>query len=173
MSATNGHANGTPKRAGARFVVEVTAKYGQPDSAAAALAPQLATLGVNGGVELRISSLYEITGALSRGQVQQISRDLLTDPITQESRMDRSTPSQGFLDGPHWRVEVWLKPTVTDPAGESVSKAVADLGLPRPERVRTGVAYRFLGRLSRAQVEKVAAKLLANPVIHRTIVEQQ
>ena len=79
--------------------------------------------------------------------------------------MGKNSPA--FLIGPHWRIEVWLKPTVTDPVGESVRRAVSDLGLPRPEIVRTGKAYRIVGKVHRAQIDKLLNKLLANPVIHR------
>lgn len=177
MNPANGVSNGgkPSKKNGSssRFLIEVAAKHGQPDAPSAALFHQLALIGVAGAREIRISSLYEITGSLTRGQAQQVSRELLTDPITQESRMDRSASSQAFLLGPHWRIEVWLKPSVTDPAGQSVAKAVVDMGLPRPDAVRTGTAYRVLGKLSRVQAEKIAHQLLANPVIHRTSVEPQ
>ena len=82
-------------------------------------------------------------------------------------------PAPAFLLGPHWRIEVWLKPTVTDPAASSVTKAVADLGFSAPEQVRTGTSYRILGRINAAQAEKILSKLLANPVIHETRLEQK
>lgn len=154
------------------YLIEVATKYGQTDARSAALLAQLPGIGATSAKDIRISTLYELTGRLTRGQAQQVSRDLLTDPITQESRMDQSTSSQAFLVGPHWRIEVWLKPTVTDPVGESVRKAVADLGLPEPERVRTGTAYRVLGKIGQGQIDKIVNRLLSNPVIHRTHVSQ-
>lgn len=155
-----------------KFVVEVAPKYGMTDPAGAALLSHLPSIGVQGAREVRVSALYEISGPLSSNQVAQISRELLSDPITQDFRLDSSTPSAAFLVGPHWRVEVWLKPTVTDPVGESVVKAVRDLGLPAPERVRSGTAYRLLGRLGKGQVDRILGSLLANPVIHRSTTAQ-
>jgi len=156
-----------------RHLVEVTTKYGTPDSTGTALLGQLPLLGIQTAKEIRVSTLYEITGKLSPNQMQQMSRDLLSDPITQEYRVERDTPSRAFLMGPHWRAEVWLKPTVTDPVGESVCKAVKDLGLPEPAAVRTGMAYHIIGRLNKAQAERIVEKLLSNPVIHRTTLIQR
>ena len=169
MSATL--ARGTAHGSAATYVVEVAVKYGLSDPAGAALLPQIATLGIAGIREARVSALYQLSGRLSATQVHQIARDLLTDPVIQEYRMDSATPSPAFLLGPHWRLEVWAKPSVTDPVGLSVCQAVADLGLPAPDCVRTGTAYQLLGRIGRPQAEKILSKLLANPVIHRTQIE--
>lgn len=162
----------TKAKTGEPQTVEVAARYGQPDASGASWLSQIGLLGVNGVKEVRVSSLYAIEGGYSASQLHQLSRDLLADPITQEYRLDRSTPSQAFLLGPHWRVEVWLKPAVTDAVGESVAKAVTDLGLPAPERVRTGTAYSLLGKIAKAQVDRLAAELLSNPVIHQVTIEQ-
>lgn len=178
--ATPAHGHGHPAGNGSRSngsgrgacVIEVSPKYGNPDPAGAALLSQVQLLGIAACRDLRVSSLYEIAGRYTQAQLHQIARDLLTDPVTQEYRLDGSASSPAFLLGPHWRIEVWPKPSVTDPAAESVLKAVCDLGLSAPESVRTGSAYRLLGRLAPAQAERVATKLLANPVIHRTNVQQ-
>ncbi|MBI5243351.1 MAG: phosphoribosylformylglycinamidine synthase subunit PurS [Elusimicrobia bacterium] len=181
MTKTNGkdqgnlliQSRGNGKTAGAAtYVVEVASKLGFNDAPGIALLGQMPSIGVCGAREVRVSSLYEITGRLSHSQMDILGRGLLCDPITQEFRLDLSASSSAFLIGPHWRVEVWFRPQVTDPVGESVCKAVADMGLPEPDGVRTGTAYQFVGRITQSQIEKVVAKLLANPVIHRTKVAQ-
>lgn len=168
--------NGKVKAAGngtdSRYLVEIASKFGATDAPGRAVLGQMPTLGIQSAREVRVSTLYEITGTLTRNQVDHVSKELLSDPITQEYRMDASTPSPAFLVGPHWRIEVWLKPTVTDHVGDSVRKAITDLGLPEPKDVRTGTAYRILGRVSKVQVERILGKLLSNPVIHRTTVAQ-
>ena len=157
---------------GSTYVVEVAPRFGHTDAAGAGILSQLPSLGIAGVREVRVSALYQLSGRLSPTQMHQVARDLLADPVTQEYRMDSATPSPAFLLGPHWRLEVWLKPSVTDPVGPSVAKGVADLGLPAPDSVRTGAAYHLLGRIGRPQAEKVLTKLLSNPVIHRTRIEQ-
>lgn len=160
-------ANGASAKSSPRFRVEVASKYGQDDPHGAALIAQLPSIGLMADIDVRVSSLYEVAGNITKNQAQQLSRELLADPVTQEFRLGDTTPSQAFLVGPHWRVEVWLKPTVTDPVGESVREAARDLGLPKPNSVRTGKAYRIIGKqVSRAQVDKILNRLLANPVIH-------
>jgi phosphoribosylformylglycinamidine (FGAM) synthase PurS component len=154
------------------YVVEVASKLGFNDAPGQALLSQLPSIGICGAREVRVSSLYEISGRFSSAQVDGLGRNLLCDPITQEYRLDLSASSAAFLIGPHWRVEVWPKPQVTDPVGDSVRKAIVDMGLPEPESVRTGTAYQITGRITPNQLEKITTKLLSNRVIHRTKVVQ-
>jgi phosphoribosylformylglycinamidine (FGAM) synthase PurS component len=154
-----------------RWVVEVTQKPGNPDPAGAALVQQIAALGISGVTEARVNALYELRGKLSASQAADAARQLLADPVTQDFRVDRSGAS--IPTGPHWRLEVWLKSAVTDPVGESVRKAVKDLGLPEPTAARAGTAVLVFGRLQKAQADKVLEKLLANPIIHKTTAEQR
>lgn len=156
--------DGTP-----RWVVEVSHKPGNPDPAGAALAAQIAALGISGVTEARVHALYELRGKLSASQATDIARQLLADPVTQDFRLDRAGAS--IPTGPHWRLEVWLKPAVTDPVGESVCKAIKDLGLPEPASARAGTAVLLFGRLQKAGAEKVLERLLANPVVHRSSAE--
>lgn len=154
-----------------RWVVEVTQKPGNPDPAGAALVQQIAALGVSGVTEARVNALYELRGKLSASQAADAARQLLADPVTQDFRVDRAGAS--IPTGPHWRLEVWLKPAVTDPVGESVRKAVKGLGLPEPVSARAGTAVLLFGRLQKTAAEKVLEKLLANPVVHRFSAEQR
>ncbi|MFH1726722.1 MAG: phosphoribosylformylglycinamidine synthase subunit PurS [Elusimicrobiota bacterium] len=156
-----------------RHLVEVATKYGMTDASGAALLSKIPSLGVQNAREVRVSALYEIVGKLTVNQVHQLSRELLSDPVTQEYRVERAMPSPAFLMGPHWRLEVWLKPALADPVGESVRKAVRDMGLPEPARVRTGTAYHILGRVNKAQVGSILEKLLSNPLIHKLKVIQR
>ena len=154
-----------------RWVVEVSAKAGNPDPAGQALLGQINALGVSGVSDARVNALYELRGKLSAAQAADIARQLLSDPVTQDYRVDR-TPSPSTT-GPHWRLEVWLKPAVTDPVGESVKKGIKDLGLPEPLGARAGTAYLLYGRLQKNGAEKILEKLLANPVVHRAGAEQR
>jgi len=165
---------GTPgiRQGAATRVVEVASKLGVNEAPGQSLLDQMRSIGVAGAREVRVSSLYEISGRLSPAQVDLLGRTVLCDPITQEFRLDMSASSPAFLIGPHWRVEVWLKPQVADPVGESVSKALKDMGLPEPESVRTGTAYQIVGRITQNQIDKVVNNLLAHPLIHRTKVAQ-
>lgn len=152
-------------------IVEVRLKPEFNDAEGAAAASLLREQGLTALKEARVSRLYELKGPISANQAQQAAKDLLCDPVTQEFRM--VTTGAAPLNGMnYWRVEVWLKPTVTDPVGETVREALAESGLPRAESVRCATAYRLSGRAHKVQVEKAVAKALANPLIHRVVVTE-
>ena len=154
----------------AGHIVEVSAKAGMTDAAGAALIAQIQSIGVQAVQEARVLALYDLRGKLSAAQAAQAAKDLLADPVTQDYRLDSRA---GTFLPPHWRLEVWLKASMTDPVGESVKKAVKDLGLPEPAKVRTGQAYQLFGKLNKQQIDRILERLLSNPVIHRTSAEQR
>ena len=75
------------------------------------------------------------------------------------------------------RVVVTLKPSVLDPQGMTLQKALATLGYSQAQEVRQGKYFeiRWGGDLSRqeerAKVEAIAANVLSNPVIESYRVE--
>ena len=168
MTSKNGTHGST--HASTSFRVEVGGRPGYDGAAGGQIAAQFAHLGLAQPAEVRVSPIYEITGRLTPREVEQAAKDLLADPVTQEYRIGDTGMSPAFMMAPHWRVEVWLKPSVSDPHESSVRKALQDLGLPAPERVRCGTVYKIVGRLSAAQVERAARKILSNPVIHRYVI---
>ena len=156
--------------ASATHRVEIFSKPGFSDPAGAAILAQLPSLGITGVTDVKVGALYEFRGPLSPNQMTVVAKEVLADPITQDFALNGQRP-QGVFWGPHWRIEVWLKSTVSDPVESSLIKAVGDLGLPAPESARQGTVHKFWGRLHPVQAEKIAMKLLANPVVHRTVVE--
>ena len=67
-------------------------------------------------------------------------------------------------------VDVMLKPEILDPQGQAILRALPGLGFDRVTAVRQGKHFELdLDAAddsdARAQVEKIAATLLANPVI--------
>lgn len=152
-------------------LVEVRLRPEHADAEGVSALALLHAQGLTSLREARVSRLYEVKGPISANQVLQAAKDLLCDPITQEHRM--VTPGVAPMNGMNfWRVEVWLKPTVTDPVGETVRDAVADMGLPKPESVRCALVYRLSGRSNKPSLEKAVAKCLANPLIHRAVVTE-
>lgn len=157
---------------GGVHLVEVRLKAEYADAEGEAALQQLHGLGVTAAKELRTSRLYLLKGPLTVTHVQAAARDLLTDPVTQEFKIlaPASAPVSNGMS--HWRVEVWLKPTVSDPAGDTVREALAEMGLPEPSAVRVGTAYRIVGRVGRHQLEKAVLRSLANPVVHRVTIAE-
>jgi phosphoribosylformylglycinamidine synthase subunit PurSL len=107
--------------------------------------------------------VYKIDLSISQRELRQI-RNAFTDPVTSRSALDR-LPPPAF----DWLVEVGFKPGVTDNVGTTARALAQDLlerPLPHLESVYTSIQYFLRGnRLSRADVERVARDLLANPLI--------
>ena len=66
-----------------------------------------------------------------------------------------------------WRVELELHPDQPDPPGTAAAGALAQRGLAQAGAVRSGRAYLLPASLSRAEVERAAERLLADPVAER------
>ena len=152
-------------------LIEIRLRAEHADAEGAAALALLLAQGLSSLKESRVARLYEIKGAISANQVLQAAKDLLCDAVTQEHRVVAQTSAP--MNGANfWRVEVWLKPTVTDPVGETVRDAIADMSLPRPESVRCALVYRLVGRSGKPALEKAVSKCLANPLIHRAVVSE-
>lgn len=152
-------------------LIEVKLKPEFTDAEGAAALALLREQGLSQLKEVRTGRLYELKGSLSANQAHLAGRDLLCDAVTQEFRLvpNASAPLNGMNA---WRVEVWLKPTVSDPVGATVVEALAEAGLPRPTSARCASLYLLNGRAVKAQIEKAVAKSLANPLIHRVVVTE-
>jgi len=153
------------------YAVEVRLRPDYPDAEGANALALLSSVGLAAAKDVRVARVYQMRGAVNLAHAQQAARELLCDPVTQEFKM--LTPTGAVLNGmTHWRVEVWLKPSVIDPVGDSVREAMSDLGLPAPEAVRVGTVYQIAGKCGRNQLEKAVARVLANPVIHHFTVSE-
>jgi phosphoribosylformylglycinamidine (FGAM) synthase PurS component len=152
--------------------VEVKLRADYADAEAHAALALLHGLGLGAIKDLRMSKVYDIKGPLNLAHTQQVARELLTDPVTHEFKILQQNAQPVFNGQNSWRVEVWLKTSVTDPVGETVKAAIAESGLPEPVSVRVGQVYHLSGKCGRNQLEKAVARSLANPVIHRVVVSE-
>jgi len=145
------------------YLVEVSLKPDFSDAEGLAAQRRLLDAGTPAR-SVRVGRLYDLRGCLNLGHVHVAVRELLCDCVTQEFRIcyAAAAPQAGCL----WRVEVWLKPTMTDRTGESVREALRELGIPDVS-VRCGISYHIAGKCGRNQLDKSVPKSLANPAIHR------
>ena len=151
-----------------RYLVEVKLKSDFSDADGVAALALLNGAGLNTAHQVRVSQIYDIRGPLNQGHIHMAARDLLCDGVTQEFKLlSPMTPSPNGMN--HWRVEVWLKPAVTDAVGDTVRDGLIELGLPSPTSVRCAAAYHITGKCGRNQLEKVVLRTLANPVIHTVV----
>ncbi len=64
-------------------------------------------------------------------------------------------------------MEVTPLPGVTDPAAENLLRAAHLLGIAGLERAATGQRFGCAGRSRQRDIERLAAEVLANPVVQR------
>lgn len=158
------------RNGGSVHQIEVRLKPEFSDAEGVRALALLQEAGLNTARELRTSLIYEIRGPLNMGQVQQAARDLLCDCVTQEFKLVNQTPVLNGMN--YWRIEVWLKNSVSDCVGDTVRQAIAEMGLPAPDSVRCAVAYHITGKCGRNHIEKAVQKCLVNPLIHRFSVSE-
>src|SRR6185369_8580591 len=115
--------------------------------------------------EVRTIDVYTVDAALSPGELEQAAAGPFSDPVIQVWSIDR--PLASAFD---FAVEVGFRPGVTDNVGRTAREALGYLsGRPFADGagVYYSVQYLLKGRLSQADVEKIATGLLCNTLIQR------
>ncbi len=115
--------------------------------------------------KVRTIDVYTIDAGLTPQEVERVRRELLTDPIIQESSAV-SRLAREFS----WVIEVGFRPGVTDNVGKTAREgieAVLDRALGPEEAVYTSRQYLLMGRLTWDEVERIAGDLIANSLIQR------
>lgn len=107
------------------------------------------------------SKLYLVEGSYSAAEKKSIGGEVLLDPI-----VEKYSFKPRKFSGRHCRFEIWFKDGITDVVGESVAGAIADYGLRRPEKVRTGRAIYVFGA-SPEKAEKAVREVFTNELIHK------
>jgi len=111
---------------------------------------------------VRIAKLYRVEGTYNDQQLQRLTEELLCDPITELAHRVEATNAQQDLH----RIEVWLKPGVSDPEAESTKRAIRFMHLPKPLSLHCGRAYFVSGIFTQENLKNAIVKTLVNPVIH-------
>lgn len=144
--------------------IEVKFKSGIVDSAGEATRKRiLAELGIE-LEKVSIIEVYTIDKELSLESLDKVRRELFTDPLTQESAVNKPL-GQEF----DWAIEVGFLPGVTDNVGKTSREAIEELLSVKfsfEEGVYSSRQYLVKGKVSREQAEKIA-KRLYNPLIQR------
>ena len=148
------------------YKIEVSNKAGFPDNHGAHVCHDIKDIGITGVAKVTYAPVYRIEGALSPFDIEKIATQLLIDPITEKYRADALAEADKRMPvkGEHV-IEVWLKGGVTDTVAESVQKAVKDLGIAVPLKVKTGHKFVLRGSATAAVSRQIAEKLLANPMV--------
>ena len=150
--------------------IEVYIKEQLVDAAGDGLLKDIEDLNISGAKSARFVRVTEIEGKLSKRDAEKIGAELLADPVSQEYAVGEAPPE---LTRGAWVIEVRYKPGVTDPVTESTMKAIRDMGIKGARSARTATKVLLRGRLSKAGVETIATKLLANAVIQTYTIEKK
>src|SRR5687768_11985285 len=69
-----------------------------------------------------------------------------------------------------WQIDVYPASGQPDPLGRGIMADAADLGLGKNLQVTTARGYLVQGQLEQADVQRLANKLFADPVVERTVI---
>lgn len=118
-------------------------------------------LGLTHLTRLECHDLYFVEGDLGAADLTRLAAELLSDPITQEWRLDSDAHEAHVIE----RV---LRPGVTDTVAEQIVRAARELGIQNVDRAATG--QRFVAHSTREltdpDLHALARALLVNPIIH-------
>jgi phosphoribosylformylglycinamidine synthase II len=136
------------------------------DARSAGLLKEAHSLGLSRLSDIECHDLYFIEGQASPAERERMAVELLSDPVTQSAAWRVNS------DGTHIAqsgtlLEVALRPGVTDPVAEQITRASKVLGIHGVTRAATGQRYVLRGAVSDDDIHTLARRLLANPVIQR------
>ncbi len=118
---------------------------------------------------IHTSQLYRLTADIDPAQLNQLTQQLLVDPVVQEAIISPSTSAKTYGQM-GYIVDVFFHAGVTDTLAESVLTGAHMLGITTLESVETGRRYRLDSRVSEVEAHVIARSLLFNPVIqHYTL----
>jgi phosphoribosylformylglycinamidine synthase len=115
--------------------------------------------------DVRTLDVYTVDMPLDQGLLEQAAAGPFSDPVIQEWSIDRPLAS-GF----DFAVEVGFRPGVTDNVGRTAREAVSYLAgrsFEDGQGVYYAVQYLLKGKLTLADVERIATGLLCNTLIQR------
>lgn len=115
--------------------------------------------------------LFFLQGELTLSEVQQIASRLLADPVTDTYEVYTTSDSQTPL-ADHHTIEITLLPGVTDPVAENLVWAAQQLGCTSLARAATGTRYELRGKLTDVDLDQIANRVFANPVIQHVDIDR-
>jgi phosphoribosylformylglycinamidine synthase len=133
----------------------------------------LVALGIDGAKSVRLGRGYLLPPELQRSEVEGIVSGLLADPVLDRVRISEPECAPETKSGCH-RILVAKKPGVTDAVAQTLAQALetSSLSDPRPE-VTTFQAWEFEGDLAPTDLQTIARRILANPVIEDVAIDQE
>jgi len=146
---------------------EVFNKAGFADVQGNSVLADIRELGISTVQAAQFARVYLIEADFDRDFAERLARELLADPVCEQYYIGRSGAPAGLAKAT--LIEVHLKSGVTDPVAESVTSAMADMGV-KAGSVRTARKYVLLGELNGKQIDTIARKILANDCIEVCVI---
>ncbi|MHB2025461.1 MAG: hypothetical protein ACYCPQ_02300 [Elusimicrobiota bacterium] len=166
MKLENGRAEPVkdiPRQSAAIYRIETGLKKEFSDPEGAAALARLRAAGISAAKDVRVCRIYAVRGPFSLSHIQIAAREIFSDGVTQEHRVNATQPLESKGAG-RWRVEVWPDPETQDSLEDGVARAFSALNLPRPLSVRRGAVYRIEARAARPHIESAARLWLCGPL---------
>ncbi len=145
---------------------EIRAAEGQPDPAGRAAAAALAEAGLELRRPVRSVRGFLLDAALTRGQVEELVREVLQDPVTEVATLHPPAADSTVAR----RISVVPRPGVTDPVAGSVARALQTQGLPLgPTGTYRG--YELGEDIDEDALRRAAGASLANDVVQEVLID--
>ena len=111
-----------------------------------------------------LCSIYKLEGSFSESDLKKIAEEILCDPVAQKFFIDKSPPNSKTLF-----LDVWYKPGVADPVGDTILKAVREIEIFKIEKAFSGIRYELLlpngSRVIEKEIKIFANRNLLNPLV--------
>lgn len=148
--------------------VEILPSSGQRDHEGNRVLASAASQGFKGLQAVRSARSFLIQGDLSRDEIRRAAEDVLCDTVVEEFRIHQ-LPSSGKSDeDPASTVNVLFHPGVTDSVAENATRALNQQKL-AVTNVATCRKYWLSGSLGKAELERLASRVLANEAIEYVV----
>jgi phosphoribosylformylglycinamidine synthase len=146
---------------------EVFNREGLGDIHGNSVLEEIRELGIAAVEAVQSARVFLIEADFDTDFAKRLGEELLADPVCEEYYIGKSTSPAGLAKAT--LIEVHLKSGVTDPVAESVTAAIADMGV-NVEHVRTARKYILLGSLSQNQIDTISKRVLSNDCIEDCLI---
>ncbi len=153
--------------------VEVRLKTNLPDARGLGLVRDIHDLRITTVSKVSVVDIYWLDADLPSDKLELICHSLLADPVTQDYSVYPPTNIKGEVDKQSHTIEVAYNAGVTDPVGDTIMKAVRDLGVDDVSGVKTAKRYLIQGQLDARQLDTICSRLLVNPIIQHIVKPEQ
>ncbi|HSV26458.1 MAG TPA: phosphoribosylformylglycinamidine synthase subunit PurL, partial [Sedimentisphaerales bacterium] len=147
---------------------EIWNRRGFADVAGAGVLQGIREIGIDSVKSVRSIRIFLVDADMDAAFARRVAEELLTDMVCEQYVIGRVPPPKGQKSV---LIEVHLKSGVTDPVAQSVTAAIADMGV-QAESVRTARKYFLTGEVTEAERDNIIRKVLANDCIEQVITDE-